>query len=321
MRGTKPSSTSCPAFCGSVTPSYRRTSTYIALAYLLHIEGGVSKARQLANEPSVEGCKRRRNFLELRKGEVRRISLPRTPVNSVECRRDQPPGLQAASWRSPAHEATMPPICSSFGEGRAKSLDPGGARSGGRSRFTRGLLCGFRDHLYARFLDCFVDVGLLRHVRLVHLESYARFIGHRVCPASRGSEPFASGPGTRCQRRTPHEICAALGSRLLRVRVFLVRVRRGGRVSPVRDGGAGGDTRNRIPGRRPRERSPRGPSGSGLRDSGRSDILRFVARRLVGLRRPRGLALFLRSGDRGVLFVAHPTCDGSVATPRLMLDL
>src|SRR5919107_517562 len=29
---------------GSVTPSYRRTATYIALAYLLHVEGGVSKA-------------------------------------------------------------------------------------------------------------------------------------------------------------------------------------------------------------------------------------------------------------------------------------
>src|SRR5215203_1513271 len=38
-----------------------------------HIEGGVSKARQLANEPSVEGCKRRRNFLELRLAELRRI--------------------------------------------------------------------------------------------------------------------------------------------------------------------------------------------------------------------------------------------------------
>src|ERR671916_274038 len=36
MRGTKPSWTSCPAFCGSVTLSYRRTATYIALAYLLH---------------------------------------------------------------------------------------------------------------------------------------------------------------------------------------------------------------------------------------------------------------------------------------------
>src|SRR5918998_2989359 len=32
MRGTKPSSTSCPAFLGSVTPSYRRTATYIAFA-------------------------------------------------------------------------------------------------------------------------------------------------------------------------------------------------------------------------------------------------------------------------------------------------
>src|SRR5215213_6747488 len=81
MRGTKPSSTSCPAFCGSVTPSYRRTATYIALAYLLHIEGGVSKARQLANEPSVEGCKRRRNFLELRLAELRRTTLPRSRVN------------------------------------------------------------------------------------------------------------------------------------------------------------------------------------------------------------------------------------------------
>src|SRR5215203_5646204 len=83
MRGTKPSSTSCPAFCGSVTPSYRRTATYIALAYLLHIEGGVSKARQLANEPSVEGCKRRRNFLELRLAELRRITLMGSSANRL----------------------------------------------------------------------------------------------------------------------------------------------------------------------------------------------------------------------------------------------
>src|ERR687886_1435185 len=35
MMGTKSSSTSCATFCESLTPSYRRTATYIALHYLL----------------------------------------------------------------------------------------------------------------------------------------------------------------------------------------------------------------------------------------------------------------------------------------------
>src|ERR671933_1626023 len=35
MMGRKSSSTSCASFCESVTPSYRRTATYIALHYLL----------------------------------------------------------------------------------------------------------------------------------------------------------------------------------------------------------------------------------------------------------------------------------------------
>jgi hypothetical protein len=44
-----------PAFCGSVTPSYRRTATYIALAHLLK-EGGALRPRlKLFNVLSVKG--------------------------------------------------------------------------------------------------------------------------------------------------------------------------------------------------------------------------------------------------------------------------
>src|ERR671921_1753849 len=46
---------SWPAFWGSVTPSYRRTATYIALAYLLHIEGGVISPAVLRNVAKCEG--------------------------------------------------------------------------------------------------------------------------------------------------------------------------------------------------------------------------------------------------------------------------
>src|ERR687897_621660 len=55
MRGTKPSWTSWPAFWGSVTPSYRRTATYIALTYLLHIEGGVISPAVSRNVAKCEG--------------------------------------------------------------------------------------------------------------------------------------------------------------------------------------------------------------------------------------------------------------------------
>ena len=49
------------------------------------VEGGVSKARQLTDRPSVKGPKRRRNFLELRTSEIRRIDLfPGTSVDRTK---------------------------------------------------------------------------------------------------------------------------------------------------------------------------------------------------------------------------------------------
>src|SRR5215211_7419905 len=81
IKGMNPSSTSCPTFCGSVTPSYRRTATYIVLAHLLR-EGGTLRPRlKLFNVFSVEGYKGWRNFRERHHNEVRRISIPRTQVN------------------------------------------------------------------------------------------------------------------------------------------------------------------------------------------------------------------------------------------------
>src|SRR5215216_7883855 len=44
MMGTKPSLATCATFWESVTPSYRRTATYIALAHLLR-EGGADGSR------------------------------------------------------------------------------------------------------------------------------------------------------------------------------------------------------------------------------------------------------------------------------------
>src|SRR5215210_3747116 len=84
MRGTKPSLATLATFCGSVTPSKRRTATYIALAHLLR-EGGTRRPRlELINVSSVKGQKGWRNFGELRKVEVqlRRIPLPRILANS-----------------------------------------------------------------------------------------------------------------------------------------------------------------------------------------------------------------------------------------------
>src|SRR5215203_3911869 len=76
MRGTKPSSTSCATFCESVTPSYRRTATYIALAYLLH-KGRADQPRlELMNGANCEGL----GYLE---------QLPRTP--SRRSSRNTPP--------------------------------------------------------------------------------------------------------------------------------------------------------------------------------------------------------------------------------------
>src|SRR5918995_3738565 len=84
MRGTKPSLAPCATFCESFTPSNRRTATYMALAYLLHIEGGPRRpCLKLINVSSVKGYKGWRNFGECPKPEVGlpRIPIPRTPVN------------------------------------------------------------------------------------------------------------------------------------------------------------------------------------------------------------------------------------------------
>jgi hypothetical protein len=55
----------CATFCESLTPSNRRTATYMALAYLLHIEGGPRRpCLKLINVPSVKGYKGWRNFGE-----------------------------------------------------------------------------------------------------------------------------------------------------------------------------------------------------------------------------------------------------------------
>src|SRR5215211_9006744 len=82
MMGTKPSWATLATFCGSVTPSNRRTATYIALAYLLYREGGTGRPYlKLTNMPSVKGYKGWHNFREHLRGEVRRIPIPRTRVN------------------------------------------------------------------------------------------------------------------------------------------------------------------------------------------------------------------------------------------------
>src|SRR5215211_8332209 len=84
MMGTKPSSATCATFCGSLTPSNRRTATYIALAYLLR-EGGTLRPRLKSfNVFSVKGYKGWRNFRESPKGEVRRTPIPHTRVNKGE---------------------------------------------------------------------------------------------------------------------------------------------------------------------------------------------------------------------------------------------
>src|SRR5215208_6091953 len=100
MRGTKPSLATCATFCESLTPSNRRTATYMALAYLLHIEGGPRRpcrVDQRAQCERLQGLaqlrrtvKRKLNFRESPKGEVRRIPIPRTRLNSVGC----PQGVQ-----------------------------------------------------------------------------------------------------------------------------------------------------------------------------------------------------------------------------------
>ena len=72
MMGTKPSSATLATFCGSLTPSNRRTATYMALAYLVHIEGGPRRpCLKLINVSSVKGYKGWRNFREIVIGEVR----------------------------------------------------------------------------------------------------------------------------------------------------------------------------------------------------------------------------------------------------------
>src|SRR5215210_3222777 len=54
MRGTKPSLATCATFCESLTPSNRRTATYMALAYLLHIEGGPRRPCRLDQRAQCE---------------------------------------------------------------------------------------------------------------------------------------------------------------------------------------------------------------------------------------------------------------------------
>src|SRR5215211_2936399 len=49
--------------------------------------GRGDQPRQLANEPSVKGCKRRRNFRESPKGDVRRIPILGTWVNKGKQRK------------------------------------------------------------------------------------------------------------------------------------------------------------------------------------------------------------------------------------------
>src|SRR5215212_7742288 len=114
MMGTKPSSATCATFWGSVTPSNRRTATYIALAYLLYREGGTGRpCLKLTNMPSVKGYKGWHNFREHLRGEVRRTPIPRTPVNKGKRKGRSPVGL------APYHSLLVP-----FSGGRRRGLAP-----------------------------------------------------------------------------------------------------------------------------------------------------------------------------------------------------
>src|SRR5215217_8273527 len=91
--------------------------------------------------------------------------------------------LRTASWRPSAHEATMSPIWSSFGEDRGKGLAPGSACGGGRARFACGLL---------RSSGCYRH-ALLAHDRLVRdngqrLMAFADLLGGPGDPHNRRGE-------------------------------------------------------------------------------------------------------------------------------------
>jgi hypothetical protein len=62
--GTKTSLVIRAASLGSVTPSYRRTATYIALVHLLRESGADRSRLKLINVSSVKGYKGWRNFRE-----------------------------------------------------------------------------------------------------------------------------------------------------------------------------------------------------------------------------------------------------------------
>src|SRR5215217_5593719 len=75
MRGTKPSLATCATFCESLTPSNRRTATYMALAYLLHIEGGPRRPCRVDQRAQ---CERLQGLAQLP-----RIPIPPTSVNGA----------------------------------------------------------------------------------------------------------------------------------------------------------------------------------------------------------------------------------------------
>src|SRR5215216_1824093 len=84
MMGTKPSWPTLPAFWGSVTPSYRRTATYIALAYLPLREGGTRRVPPRVDQRAQ--CEGLEGLAQLSRNRERRSSkntgLLRTWANS-----------------------------------------------------------------------------------------------------------------------------------------------------------------------------------------------------------------------------------------------
>src|SRR5829696_845629 len=121
MMGTKSSSTSRATFWESVTPSYRRTATYIALAYLLHMEGRDDRPRlKLYNAATLAsiGTQRITQMSDIRNflGEL----LPRTYTRSSQ----KAPGASA-------HFLCALPAFSAFervGESKFEPLTTSGSR-------------------------------------------------------------------------------------------------------------------------------------------------------------------------------------------------
>src|SRR5215203_6250659 len=133
MRGTKPSLATCATFCESLTPSNRRTATYMALAYLLHIEGGPRRPCRVDQRAQ---CERLQGLAQLLK-----ITIPRTPVNKPASMRQTPPGgiILMASTR--LRNGSRQGGGSSYVKGRREqgSGPPfyGGTRQGGPQRHRR----------------------------------------------------------------------------------------------------------------------------------------------------------------------------------------